>query len=832
VPVAEIAEQFELCSGQSRGLILRYMESAPGLGADDSGDAAKWAQVREILYQALDLPAGERGPYLDRACRADARLRAEVESLIAASEQSAIIDRPALVEDPDTVTIAPHGGRAAPLPTGQKISHYEITGKLGEGGMGAVYRAVDANLGRTVALKVISRPQISAGDKRRFAREAKAASALNHPNIVTIYEYNSEAGVDFIAMEYVDGMSLDALLAGHEPPLATLLGYARQVASALAKAHAAGIVHRDLKPANIMITADGVAKVLDFGLARLEASEANVNTTALTQAGAVLGTPAYMSPEQAMGEPSDYRSDIFSFGIILYELACGRRPFQGADALSMARQIAFKEPQPPAEVNRALPVELCSLIERCLRKKPEDRLQSMAEAAAALHEHCHTLPAPSASTQTISRPALSLSRPQVPKWAVWIAAGTLAAASGVWWGPRLKPLIQRAPIFAPDSFALYQKATVLLKKKYRKEYLDQAIQTLDQAIAANPNHAASYAALAEAYVGRYQSARDPQWLKLAGDAAGRGAELNPELSTAQAALGFTAMAQQSYEKADTALHRALELDPQNARAHQWLGSLFERREQLDQAEAEFKTALAIAPNDWEPAFQLGRLRYKRLQYAGAVEAWEKARAVSADHPGIHRDLAAAYHMLDRDEDAAGSLQKALEIEPSAAAYNNLGTLRFFQGHYVDAVTAFDKAVRMNASSYLFWGNLADAYRWAPGQRSKAPEAYSHAIHLAEVEIREDKAAPGRIALYMAKSGDTGGALRRLETVPREGWDGAMHYRAAVINELAGRRDAALTSLQAALNGGYASSEINNDPELLGLRTDVRFHRLIVPGSRK
>ena len=822
MPVAEIAEQFELCAGPSRGLILRYMESAPGLGADDSGDAAHWPQVREILYRALDLPAGERGPYLDQACRGDTRLRAEVESLIAAAEQSGILDRPALEEDLVTVTIAPHGGRPAPLATGQKISHYEITGRIGEGGMGAVYKAVDANLGRTVALKVISRPQVSAGDKRRFAREAKAASALNHPNIVTIYEYNSEAGVDFIAMEYVEGMSLDALLAGHEPPLLTLLGYARQVASALAKAHAAGIVHRDLKPANIMIAAEGVAKVLDFGLARLEAPEANVNTTALTQVGAVLGTPAYMSPEQAMGEPSDYRSDIFSFGIILYELACGRRPFQAVDSFSMARQIAFKDPPPPAEVNRALPVELCSLIERCLRKRPEDRLQSMAEATAVLE---------SASTQTISRPAISFPRPRIPKWAVWIAAGILTAASGVWWGPRLTPLIQRAPIFVPDSFAQYQKAAVLLKKKYRKEYLDQAIQTLDKAIAANPNHAASYAALAEAYVARYESARDPQWLKLAGDAAGRGAELSPDLSSAQAALGLTAMAQQSYEKADVALHRALEIDPRNARAHQWLGSLFERRKQPDQAEAEYKAAMAIAPNDWESAFALGRLRYQRQQYAGAVEAWEQARAVSADNPGIHRSLAAVYHLQDRDEDAAASLQKALEIEPSAIAYNNLGTLRFFQGHYVDAVAAFDKAVQMNASRYLYWGNLGDAYRWAPGERSKAPEAYSHAIQLAQGAVG-DKDAPGRIALYMAKSGDTAGALRRIDSIPTKSWDSAMHYRAAVINELAGRRDAALTSLQAALNGGYASSEINNDPELLGLRADVRFQRLSVPGGRK
>src|ERR1019366_5817201 len=237
-----------------------------------------------------------------------------------------------------TVSQVPAEVDAGVLCAGQELSHYEIVGKIGEGGMGTEYRAVDKSLGRTVALKVISKGHISTELKHRFAREAKAASAWNHPNIVTIYEYGSDNGVDFIAMEYLEGAGLNRILrqAGSDAglPLNTLLGYARQVASALDKAHAAGIVHRDLKPANIMITNDCVAKVLDFGLARrdlVEEAEGDVTRTAArTAVGVLMGTPEYMSPEQASGEPTDWRSDIFSFGIVLYEMVCARRPFQGA----------------------------------------------------------------------------------------------------------------------------------------------------------------------------------------------------------------------------------------------------------------------------------------------------------------------------------------------------------------------------------------------------------------------------------------------------------------------------------------------------------------------
>jgi serine/threonine protein kinase len=223
---------------------------------------------------------------------------------------------------------------------GKTVSHYQILDKLGEGGMGVVYRARDTRLDRTVAIKVIH-PEAAATRERRerFAREARAASALNHSHIVTIHDIDHAsadgAECDFIVMEYVDGTSLDRVLEQRRLAVTEALDYAVQIASALAAAHAAGIVHRDVKPANVMLSRSGEAKLVDFGLAKLaelpsgDESAPTLSAGFRTAHGAVLGTPSYMSPEQAEGRPVDSRSDVFSFGSVLYEMLTGRRPFQG-----------------------------------------------------------------------------------------------------------------------------------------------------------------------------------------------------------------------------------------------------------------------------------------------------------------------------------------------------------------------------------------------------------------------------------------------------------------------------------------------------------------------
>ena len=398
----------------------------------------RWEQIRAILYRVLELPAGERAAWLDESCGADASLRAEVESLAEASDERAsfldtlALDLDTLALDLDTVALEaePLTSGLAPgqFSPGQTIGHYSVVEKLGEGGMGAVYKAIDRRLDRIAAVKVISRFDGTGLEKRRFILEAKAASALNHPNIVTIYEYNSENGMDYMAMEYIQGTTLDRVMAdqhgvGRETvPLETLIGYACQVAGALAKAHEAGIAHRDLKPANIMVTTEGIVKVLDFGLAKQVTPHGvpGESVTSLSWGAGPMGTPAYMSPEQAKGELTNFRSDIFSFGIILYEMTCRLHPFKGPDRLATLNNIVRQEPPSVAAANPAVPAALAEVIERCLRKEQAER-PHMAEIRADLVAVVDSL---------TRRPGQGVVRKRRVPWMV--AAGVaLAAVAGV-----------------------------------------------------------------------------------------------------------------------------------------------------------------------------------------------------------------------------------------------------------------------------------------------------------------------------------------------------------------------------------------------------------------
>jgi serine/threonine protein kinase len=276
---------------------------------------------------------------------------------------------------------------------GKTISHYQVTEKLGEGGMGVFYRARDAHLDRSVAIKVLPPEAVADPErKRRFVKEAKSASALNHPNIIHVYDIDSADGIDYIAMEYVAGRTLAQLIRHRAMKTGEALNYAVQIADALAAAHAAGIVHRDLKPANIMVTESGLVKVLDFGLAKLmEVAPGGESATTLTvlpatEQGAVVGTAPYMSPEQAQGRAVDARSDIFSFGSVLYEMLTGQRAFQGESNVSTLAAILEKEPRPLGEIAKNTPAEIERILTRCLRKDPQRRWQSMADLKIALQE--------------------------------------------------------------------------------------------------------------------------------------------------------------------------------------------------------------------------------------------------------------------------------------------------------------------------------------------------------------------------------------------------------------------------------------------------------------
>ena len=404
-------------------------------------DNERWDHVDKLLQSALDRPAAERDLFVQRACDGDERLEHELRSLLAAHDRAeGFLGAPAIELAARQMT-GPGGaddlrGDRDPL-IGQTLAHYRVVEKLGGGGMGVVYKAQDPRLERFVALKFLTPDLVDDPTAlARFRREARAASALNHANICTVHDVGEQDGRAFLVMECLDGTTLKHLIDRRPIPVDRLLALAIEIADALEAAHAAGIVHRDIKPANLFVTSGGHAKVLDFGLATVHARGASADTNAtvtavatLTSPGGAVGTIAYMSPEQVRAQDVDARTDLFSFGVVLYEMATGTRPFSGDSAGVIFDGILNRAPESPLGLNPDLPKELERIIARCLEKDRERRFQHASEIRAALEsvkrdrESGRIAPTATATAGPLRRPG--------PRRLWWASATALVVVAGV-----------------------------------------------------------------------------------------------------------------------------------------------------------------------------------------------------------------------------------------------------------------------------------------------------------------------------------------------------------------------------------------------------------------
>jgi eukaryotic-like serine/threonine-protein kinase len=404
----------------------------------------RWQQVEKLFEDVLNRAPHERARFLDQVCADDPELRQAIEKLIRSHEVAG-----SFLESPAAGNIA-HDQVSAPRElVGHNFGPYTVKSHLGSGGMGEVYLAEDSRLGRKVALKVLSTRLLNDSQFRaRFLREARSVSRLNHPNICTLHDIGQQDGVDFLVMEYLDGETLAQRLKRGSMPLEQSLRCAIEIAGALDEAHHHGITHRDLKPANIMLTKSG-AKLLDFGLAKIDprfSETLSAAPTDLSGSGAILGTLRYMAPEQLEGKETDPRTDIFAFGVVLYEAITGRKAFQGESQASLTAAILEHDPPPMASLEKLTPPSLERLVKICLAKNPEDRWQTARDLWRELKWIAES-DRPSQSHAGALEPSRSV--PSLPRYGIggWIVAGALTIAVGVvLWGPWRTSPLPAAPI--------------------------------------------------------------------------------------------------------------------------------------------------------------------------------------------------------------------------------------------------------------------------------------------------------------------------------------------------------------------------------------------------
>jgi serine/threonine protein kinase/tetratricopeptide (TPR) repeat protein len=678
------------------------------------------------------------------------------------------------------IAAAPDGKPAEPL---ARVAHFRIVGPLGSGGMGVVYRAEDETLRRLVALKVLRDASVSEESRQRFLREARSAAAIAHPNVAVVHQIGDDAGRVYIAMELVEGESLRDRLERGPLDVATARDLALQIARGLAAAHDKGIVHRDLKPENVMITPAGVVKLLDFGLAKsaerpsAEAlAQARTETLVTSEAGRILGTPQYMSPEQAMGDPLDVRSDVFSFGVVLYEMLAGTRPFAGTTARAMLLAITRDPPPPLRERAPAVDERTEAVVLKCLAKAPDDRYRSGAEVVAALAGQG----SPGATTESrmdvppTTRAEAAQTRRTVPRNGLFVlgAVGLVAVAAG-WW------LANREASSSPPSSSSSAQASASAAPG------PIAITDHPPPRTGSPEAAAEYAAAMQAYRDAAMSVGN---LKLT-----QATKLDPNFAAAQLRLLF-------YEAMSRDMARR-----RFAAASQNRASLSERdRDLLGVAEAlvlpgtvdhaEATRRIRVVASRWHDDPEVALVAGMQLGFAGELPAAfaELDRALALDgHFALALHERAVFQSDSGDGDGVlATAEQCLALSPTAAACARRRAEVFAtRGQCEPMEREARRAITAEPNSAYAHGYLVDALA---ARRVPVDAVRDAVLNAVRFEDEADRPASteileGRLALY---TGDLAAAFAHeleADRLLRKNDPGLQDYLPIVYEEEIGER---------------------------------------------
>jgi serine/threonine protein kinase/Tfp pilus assembly protein PilF len=567
------------------------------------------------------------------------------------------------------------------------ISHYRIVKHLGAGGMGEVYLAEDTKLGRKVAIKLL--PASAVADeqaKKRLLREARAAATLDHPNICTIHEVGEAEGQSFIVMQYVEGETLSASIKRQPLDVQAALIIAAQVAEALTEAHGHGIIHRDIKPQNIMLTARGQVKVLDFGLAKVMREKAITESEAetaswATEAGAIVGTVPYMSPEQVKGEELDGRSDIFSYGVMLYEMLSGQRPFEAKSSAEIISAILTREPPPLGGQAGAVPAGLERLVRKCLEKEPSRRYQTMEELAVDLREVRRECDSGQVELSISDAVTASMGAGVIKRRVEWRnllrSRAALAITSLVILAVAVTAYIQffRRPTLTPTpgskslnspAYDDYMRGKVIVNSE-NPEDNEAAIKFLEQAIRQDRNFAPAYAELARAYSRKafYFAPTEAEKKQLNLDAdvnVEKALALDQNLAEGHLVRGlilFSPAKRFNYEGAIQSYKQALKLNPKLDDAYHQLGTVYFHIGLLDKGWAEIQKALDIKPDNTMARFRFGVINTYQAKYEDALLIFKSIPREA--NPALYdRSLATALFQLGRMEEASAVVENYLK----------------------------------------------------------------------------------------------------------------------------------------------------------------------------